>query len=472
LPPAFLVAAIMAFGRLAGENEINAMRVGGVPLWHVVAPVLVLAVLLSGVAAYFQFYVAPAAQREVEFLKYHALKQILLEKVALSAHRQMAFYPYIMRYEDFRDGEMKDVVVVELDAQTPTRLITAQRGIVGPDADKPERIVVRLFDAHITQLGSYEFGGPGTTVAREVSVPLQVAPEIKYIAEDPKLLTPEGMLVRMEELKSKAPPSDGQYINPSKKIKEARQECVRINARREELRKRVESDANHIRRTREGKLRAKEATIEAQSAIIKDADEQRQALRERQIQIVAEIERLKDDKDAVQPKMKELRDLTAKIEELDRKIAEARAVSDKAARELKDEEAELARKEKELAASQAELDALDQEFDKWSRQYDMAKVEKSLREIRVRFNQKFALGVAVLAFAMIGVPLGVMTRRRGTMMAFGVGFAVVLLLFYPCTIIGRLMGEIGMLPVGAAMWLGNAVTFVVGLLLLLNVLSK
>ena len=45
LPAAFLTAVIMAFGRLAADNEIIAVFVGGVHLFHIMAPVFAFAIV-------------------------------------------------------------------------------------------------------------------------------------------------------------------------------------------------------------------------------------------------------------------------------------------------------------------------------------------------------------------------------------------------------------------------------------------
>jgi lipopolysaccharide export system permease protein len=53
VPMAALIATLMAFGRLAGDHEITAMKAGGVGLWRLTAPVLIAGVVLTvGLMAY------------------------------------------------------------------------------------------------------------------------------------------------------------------------------------------------------------------------------------------------------------------------------------------------------------------------------------------------------------------------------------------------------------------------------------
>ncbi len=47
VPMAVLIAALMAFGRLSADNEITAMKAGGISLYRIITPVLLAAVLIA-----------------------------------------------------------------------------------------------------------------------------------------------------------------------------------------------------------------------------------------------------------------------------------------------------------------------------------------------------------------------------------------------------------------------------------------
>ncbi len=61
LPASTLMASVLVFGRLAAENEITAIRAGGVPLWKVVHPALALGLAIAFGFLVFNDHVAPNA---------------------------------------------------------------------------------------------------------------------------------------------------------------------------------------------------------------------------------------------------------------------------------------------------------------------------------------------------------------------------------------------------------------------------
>jgi lipopolysaccharide export system permease protein len=59
LPMAMLATALLVFGRMSADNEITAMRSCGVSLGQVVAPVILLAAVMSVLCLYINADVAP-----------------------------------------------------------------------------------------------------------------------------------------------------------------------------------------------------------------------------------------------------------------------------------------------------------------------------------------------------------------------------------------------------------------------------
>lgn len=59
VPMAVLIATLMAFGRLAGDHEITALKAGGVSLWRLVAPVMAAGFVLAGLLMAYNNWVLP-----------------------------------------------------------------------------------------------------------------------------------------------------------------------------------------------------------------------------------------------------------------------------------------------------------------------------------------------------------------------------------------------------------------------------
>lgn len=93
------------------------------------------------------------------------------------------------------------------------------------------------------------------------------------------------------------------------------------------------------------------------------------------------------------------------------------------------------------------------------------KTDPHLRvDMRLEFHRRFALPFACFIFALVGVPLGIQNQRSGK----GAGFALsigVIMIYYLVLVTGKTLGEKGLIPPAAAMWIPNAVFLLAGLYL-------
>jgi len=84
--------------------------------------------------------------------------------------------------------------------------------------------------------------------------------------------------------------------------------------------------------------------------------------------------------------------------------------------------------------------------------------------------RRTALAGSAFFFALVGIPLGVLSARGGRVGAFLGALAPVLLVYFPLVIGGSNMARAGKLPAYPALWAGNVVLLVVGLVLMRKVL--
>ena len=94
-----------------------------------------------------------------------------------------------------------------------------------------------------------------------------------------------------------------------------------------------------------------------------------------------------------------------------------------------------------------------------------------LRFAQVEYHKKFSIPFACLAFGLMGVPLGLMVKRSGRMIGFGVGLAVILI-YYLLLQIGQSAGLNGMLSPALAMWLPNVVIGIFGIALSIRMIGE
>ena len=85
-----------------------------------------------------------------------------------------------------------------------------------------------------------------------------------------------------------------------------------------------------------------------------------------------------------------------------------------------------------------------------------------LRYAQVEYHKKFSIPFACVVFGLIGVPLGLVVKRSGKMVGFGIGLGLVLI-YYLLLQVGQDTGRTGVLPPGFAIWLPNLVIGLLGL---------
>ena len=88
-------------------------------------------------------------------------------------------------------------------------------------------------------------------------------------------------------------------------------------------------------------------------------------------------------------------------------------------------------------------------------------------EARIEFNQRLALPPACVLLALIGIPLGVSSKKGGRAGAFVVTLALAFL-YWVGLLFANGLAKQQRLPVGVAIWIPNAVFAVIGLVLLLR----
>lgn len=84
--------------------------------------------------------------------------------------------------------------------------------------------------------------------------------------------------------------------------------------------------------------------------------------------------------------------------------------------------------------------------------------------LQAEIGRRTAMAFAPLAFILIGLPLGITTRRAERSVGLGLSVGV-FLGYYGFLIAGETLAQKGILPPAPAMWLGNAVFFLLGALL-------
>ena len=478
LPSAFLTAVIMAFGRLSGDNEIAAIRVAGIHLSSIIIPVCVVALFLAMLAAYFQFEVVPKARRQMKVLQYRALKQILMDQVALSSRRQLSLGRWHMQYDDFRDGKMVDLTLLRSEAGAVQEVITAAEAVVSEAPDSTELVLFTLHDCVLTGLsavGGLERRGATNIAAIELAV--EVTKNLDELDVDERYLDAASLLGRVRLVRQRVREHPLLFRNPDKVSAQRllRMREIELGMRGVEIKLRrcneeVDKLANEERRKHQNLIEINTGTIDKLSEDLKVLEGQR-ADKMKELAELAE----KGDKDSYDRMLavqNTLQDLKGKIEghrssigDLRTGIRQARARLEKNVVDVQELRERIGRLDKEGAQ-------LRDQYREAARLRVIAEFQDELRSAMIRIHKRLALAASVFIFALVGIPLGVMSRRHSMTVALGTSFAIVLFVFYPLLIGGQILAQAGILPVAAAMWSGNALIFVIGSALMAGVIRQ
>ncbi len=120
-PMAVLVATLICFGILTKHNEVTAFKAGGISVYRLAVPVLVAALVISGLLFAFDYYYVPEANRRQEALRSEIKGRPV--QTYLRPDRQWVSGPqglriYNYKYFDARDAVMLKPNVYELDPKT------------------------------------------------------------------------------------------------------------------------------------------------------------------------------------------------------------------------------------------------------------------------------------------------------------------------------------------------------------------
>ena len=128
-PIALLGSSELAIGQMSTNNEIAAMRTGGISFRRILAPFLVAAVLISALSFITNDYIVPEANHKSQ----NIIREIVLKKGPPQIKRNVFFrdaenrYFYINRFDE-KNMIMREIMVYEMTKERFPRVITAARG--------------------------------------------------------------------------------------------------------------------------------------------------------------------------------------------------------------------------------------------------------------------------------------------------------------------------------------------------------
>ena len=177
LPMGLLTGVLLTLGRLSADHEITAMRAAGLSLPRLTVPVLLLAVIGSGIGLYFNFDSMPRARVE-----YHRELADAVRANSLSFIEEKTFirtFPGYVVYVNEKSGaELRDFWLWELDDQKRvTRLVRAAAGHLEYD-DAENTLILTLTHAQVetrNDKNPESFADTSPIVSFEKSEPIRLS---------------------------------------------------------------------------------------------------------------------------------------------------------------------------------------------------------------------------------------------------------------------------------------------------------
>lgn len=131
LPMAVLVAVLYAFSRLASENEITALKAGGISIRSLLRPALVAATLMSIFMLWFNDQVLSHANHELATLQMAILRTkptFALRPQVINAVKEGQLYLRADQIEQDESGRMRGVTIYDVSNGAQRRSIYADSG--------------------------------------------------------------------------------------------------------------------------------------------------------------------------------------------------------------------------------------------------------------------------------------------------------------------------------------------------------
>ncbi|MFC1714265.1 LptF/LptG family permease [Candidatus Poribacteria bacterium] len=133
VPMAFLVAIVTAFGRMAADNEITAMKTAGISTHKLIIPVVIVSLALSVFMVFFMDFTIPRGNKayfkiDMEIRRKHPA--LVLEQDAIMEEMSDTGRKWYFKSMDPETGRMKDIRIWErvIGGSGTPKLITAEEG--------------------------------------------------------------------------------------------------------------------------------------------------------------------------------------------------------------------------------------------------------------------------------------------------------------------------------------------------------
>lgn len=459
LPISFLAATVMTYGRLSASNEIVAIRTGGVHLHVIVTPVIVIAFLLSILTLYLNAEVLPKSNSKIKLLREAAISSILTRHIS-TVKKKIVFEPYHIYIGKIEGDTYKKLAIIEYIKDFVTNILLAEEGNIVMSNDG-QSIILTLIKGDFAKMNYQkpkDVPKVGTFDEMSFEIPINrkeiVATSKKYktmlqLYEELKSINTElenHLNGLNSEEKKEVSSSLKKNLNPlNRKYNELALEKENVSEKIYNLNNKIENNKSKMENLKNGIH-----TIENQIAVSNINMEH--------------LKRMADEGD-------EQSDLEANIDQINKTInnysqdqKSMRKDLSVISKTIKDDEEALPDLVSRVSKLENKIASLDKKIETLSRYASLQNLSKSADEILVLIHKRLSSSFLCIAFALIGIPLGILTKSGNVLITFGISFLIVVLIYYPLSVVCLILSK-SILPIIPALWGPIGIILILGIVL-------
>ena len=147
IPMAVLVATILAFGRMSVDRETVAIKASGINIYRMLGPLMICALLLTGVMVWFNHYFLPNANHKLKNLTVKIAYYRPMTIIKPNEFTTLTDYTIYVKEND--NNELRDVMIYDRSQTKLPRTILAQSGeVVQLDNGNSLQIILHNGEMH------------------------------------------------------------------------------------------------------------------------------------------------------------------------------------------------------------------------------------------------------------------------------------------------------------------------------------
>ncbi|MFQ5956542.1 MAG: LptF/LptG family permease [Candidatus Brocadiales bacterium] len=471
LPMALLAATVITYGRMSGDNEVWAMLTSGVHLRTIIIPVAIVGLLFSFVSVVINAELQPRSYKMLRTIGDRASRQIVQHLIY--AGGKVAKHPYYINIQGVEGEVFKGVTILKAEDDHVSNIILAREGRLDIEWEE-NTVVCALRDGEFINISEAKASATPTVIPfgeTTFLIPLGLREHTTFRKYMPFL----QLLEYKKEIK--------------REIRKNRDILDEIRPGRRALRRKMwGAQAQFFTIQRQ----IKEASVQAEKA--------REVISQRRVNLANAKNEIKVSQDYIRISEEtiaelllakemaqtgkannpgELADIENKISEINKtvenetvRILEAEEAKRLAEETIEKEEKRLAELAENAEKMSKEQRILDEKYSKAQRLYDMAENRARTRDISIAIHRRLAPGFSCLAFVLIGIPVGIMTRMRNMVIGFFISFGIALVVYYPLLITGEALARERGFPPGPTMWGANIIMGVIATVFLVRLFRK